>query len=296
MLSRRAGQRPAITPLIDEVIATALDIEVRLERPQDIEWAHDGERLWIVQARPITTLGTDGDAGDGFDTAIGADDTYTTAGIAESMPGVLPPLQWTTAGPLMEDGFRHLFDRMAALPESAERTRFLARVRGRVVLSLDLMRAVALEVPGGSVEEIERQYFGRVVSTRADVEPGPDPSRHRRFSGLRTMLAGLREISARRRFRFEAAVSVDTVQRLLADPPEREALSPAELLAYRQRAVDIAGRVMAAEISVAASAAAAYRGVELFLEAHVGGEAARLVQLLTAGGIDPYGAQVALRT
>ena len=47
---------------------------------------------------------------------------------------------------------------------------------------------------------------------------------------------------------------------------------------------------------MAAAAAAAYRGVELFLEPHVGKEASGLAQQLTAGGIDPCGAQVALHT
>jgi len=54
----------------------------------------------------------------GFDTRIGADDTYTTAGISETVPGVLPPLQWSTVGPLLENGFRRLFDHMRALRPS----------------------------------------------------------------------------------------------------------------------------------------------------------------------------------
>jgi pyruvate,water dikinase len=170
VVSRIAAQRAPIDPTVDDVIATALGIEARFGAPQDVEWAHDGDLLYIVQTRPITTLGAVGtDAGDGFDSTIGADDTYTTAGIAESVPGVLPPLQWTTVGPLLENGFRHLFDQMGTLPARVDDTRFLARVHGRVVLSLDLMKAAALEVPGGSSDEIERQYFGRVVSSADDA-------------------------------------------------------------------------------------------------------------------------------
>lgn len=296
VVSRIAAQRTSIDPIVDEVIETALGIESLFGAPQDVEWAHDGELLHVVQARPITTLGAAGaGVSDGFDSTIGSEDTYTTAGIAESMPGVLPPLQWTTAGPLLENGFRHLFDQMDALPARADDTRFLARVHGRAVLSLDLMKAAALEVPGGSSEEIERQYFGRVVSSPDDAvtenkaASGP-------FKGLRSMWAGVREINARRRFRFEAEASIDTIQRLLLDPPDCETASPAQLLAYRHRALDLADRVMSAEVAVAASAAAAYRGVELFLQPHVGDDAARLAQQLTAGGIDPCGTQVALHT
>lgn len=296
VVSRVAGRRSSIDAVIDEVIDAALEIEARFEAPQDVEWAHDGDQLYIVQARPITTLGASAaQARDGFDSVIGAEHTYTTAGIAESMPGVLPPLQWTTAAPLLENGFRHLFDQMGALPDLADEIRFLARVSGRAMLSLDLMKAAALEVPGGSSEEIERQYFGRVISTDDAADREASGARGP-FKGLRTMLAGVREINARRRFRFEAEASIDAIQRLLLDPPDCQSVTADQLLAYRHRVLDLAGRVMAAEVAVAASAAAAYRGVELFLERHVGAEAAQLAQQLTAGGIDPCGAQVSFHT
>lgn len=50
VLSRRLAIR---------VAKVAADIEREFEVPQDIEWAWDGERLWIVQARPITGLPDD---------------------------------------------------------------------------------------------------------------------------------------------------------------------------------------------------------------------------------------------
>ncbi len=292
VLPRTSALRRSVDPVLDEAIEVALDLERRFGRPQDVEWAHDGERLYIVQTRPITTTPTRG-SDDGFDTDIGPDDAYTTAGIAESLPGVLPPLQWTTAAPLLENGFRRLFDRMRALPPAADGRPFLARVRGRAVLSLDLMKEAAVLVPGGSAEEIERQYFGRVVSEAAEF---PETARRGPFKGLRSMLTGFREINARRGFRFEAHVCIDATERLVDQPPDCDLVSTEQLLAYRHRALDLAGRLMAAEISVAAAAAAAYRGVELFLQSHLGDEAMSLAQQLTAGGIDPCGAQVALHT
>ncbi len=293
VLPRSTSRRPAIDPVLDEAVEAALDLERRFGDPQDVEWAHDGNSLYIVQTRPITTVSVRDD-GDGFDTVIGQDHAFTTAGIAESLPGVLPPLQWTTAAPLLENGFRQLFDQMNALPPVADDRPFLARVRGRAVLSLDLMKAAAAEVPGGSAEEIERQYFGRVISEPTD-EPQVDGAKGP-FKGLRSMLTGFREINARRIFRVEALTSIDTTERLLVAPPNCRVASTEQLLAYRHRALGLAGRLMAAEIAVAAAAAAAYRGVELFLEPHVGEDAAGLAQRLTAGGIDPCGAQVALHT
>jgi pyruvate,water dikinase len=293
VLPRSPAHRPSVDPVLDEAVEAALDLESRFGDPQDVEWAHDGDKLYIVQTRPITTVSVRDD-GDGFDTPIGHDHAFTTAGIAESLPGVLPPLQWTTAAPLLENGFRQLFDQMNALPTDADHRPFLARVRGRAVLSLDLMKAAAAEVPGGSAEEIERQYFGRVITE--PVDPPPEAGPKGPFKGLRSMLTGFREINARRSFRFEALTSIDTTERLLVDPPNCSVASTEQLLAYRHRVVDLAGRLIAAEIAVAAAAAAAYRGVELFLEPHVGDDAAGLAQRLTAGGIDPCGAQVALHT
>ncbi|MBF6301540.1 phosphoenolpyruvate synthase [Nocardia amamiensis] len=50
----------------DEAVAvaqTALQVQqLHGGRPQDIEWAFDDERLWLVQARPITTLAGQADA------------------------------------------------------------------------------------------------------------------------------------------------------------------------------------------------------------------------------------------
>jgi pyruvate,water dikinase len=293
VLPRSAAHRPSVDPVLDAAVEAALDLERRFGDPQDVEWAHDGEQLSIVQSRPITTISSGADD-DGFDTRIGPDHAFTTAGIAESLPGVLPPLQWTTAAPLLENGFRQLFDQMNALPPMADHRPFLARVRGRAVLSLDLMKAAAAEVPGGSGEEIERQYFGRVITEPEDLPA--DSGTKGPFKGLRSMFTGFREINARRSFRFEAHASIDATERLLFGPPDCDLATTEELLAYRHRALDLAGRLMAAEIAVAAAAAAAYRGVELFLEPHVGEEAAGLAQQLTAGGIDPCGAQVALHT
>jgi pyruvate,water dikinase len=292
VLSRSAAFRSPVDPVIDGAVAAALGLEHRFGYPQDVEWAHDGEHLYIVQSRPITTISTGGD-NDGFDTRIEEDHAFTTAGIAESLPGLLPPLVWTTASPLFENGFRQLFDQMNALPASADRRPFLARIRGRAVLSLDLMKAAAAEVPGGSTEEIERQYFGRVISESADSTPEVS---HGPFKGVRSMFTGFREINARRSFRFEAHASTNATERLLVNPPDCERATDRELFAYRHRVLDLAGRLLAAEVAVAAAAAAAYRGVELFLEPLVGEEAPGLAQQLTAGGIDPCGAQVALHT
>ncbi|MBE9006417.1 glycerol-3-phosphate acyltransferase [Fortiea sp. LEGE XX443] len=52
--------------------------------PQDIEWSYDGQTLWVLQARPITTLLP----------------IWTRKIAAEVIPGVIHPLTWSINRPL----------------------------------------------------------------------------------------------------------------------------------------------------------------------------------------------------
>jgi rifampicin phosphotransferase len=52
--------------------------------PQDIEWTHDGQKLWLLQSRPITNL----------------QPIWTRKIAAEVIPGVIRPLPWSINRPL----------------------------------------------------------------------------------------------------------------------------------------------------------------------------------------------------
>ncbi|MEB3198897.1 MAG: PEP/pyruvate-binding domain-containing protein [Synechococcaceae cyanobacterium] len=59
--------------------------------PQDVEWALDGQRrLWLLQARPITTL-------QGLADPAGAPGLWDNSNIVESYPGVTTPLTFSFA-------------------------------------------------------------------------------------------------------------------------------------------------------------------------------------------------------
>lgn len=76
------------------IIQTAEKIESALESPQDIEWCMAGEKLYILQSRPITR------ALKLFDNKI----YYDSANIAESYSGIVLPLTFSFA--------RHLYSRV----------------------------------------------------------------------------------------------------------------------------------------------------------------------------------------
>ncbi|MBE9216738.1 glycerol-3-phosphate acyltransferase [Plectonema cf. radiosum LEGE 06105] len=77
------GQVPAV--LIKQVAYLTRQIEQYYHGiPQDIEWSYDGQTLWILQVRPITTLLP----------------IWTRKIAAEVIPGIIHPLTWSINRPL----------------------------------------------------------------------------------------------------------------------------------------------------------------------------------------------------
>jgi pyruvate, water dikinase len=79
------GEGEVPQTLIQQVATLARDIESQFNSiPQDIEWTYDGQTLWILQARPITTL----------------QPIWTRKIAAEVIPGKIRPLTWAINRPL----------------------------------------------------------------------------------------------------------------------------------------------------------------------------------------------------
>lgn len=81
-----AAINPEISPtLLRQVAFLARRLEAHFHGiPQDIEWTYDGERLWLLQSRPITTLVP----------------IWTRKIAAEVIPGYIRPLTWSINRPL----------------------------------------------------------------------------------------------------------------------------------------------------------------------------------------------------
>lgn len=77
------GQVPS--GLIQQVAYLSRGLEAKYHGiPQDIEWSYDGEQLWVLQTRPITTLLP----------------IWTRKIAAEVIPGYIHPLTWSINRPL----------------------------------------------------------------------------------------------------------------------------------------------------------------------------------------------------
>lgn len=71
--------------LLQQVGYLARQLELRYRGiPQDIEWTYDGQTLWLLQSRPITTL----------------QPIWTRKIAAEVIPGAIRPLTWSINRPL----------------------------------------------------------------------------------------------------------------------------------------------------------------------------------------------------
>ena len=71
--------------VLHELVGTILAIEALFDGvPQDVEWIWDGDRIWIVQSRPISTL----------------QPVWTRTIAAEVIPGAIHPLTWSINRPL----------------------------------------------------------------------------------------------------------------------------------------------------------------------------------------------------
>lgn len=84
-LAVRGDEGDVPVSLLRRVAVLARQLEQRLQNvPQDIEWSYDGETLWLLQARPITTLLP----------------IWTRQIAAEVIPGFIRPLTWSINRPL----------------------------------------------------------------------------------------------------------------------------------------------------------------------------------------------------
>jgi len=215
-----------LDPNLAEVASLAVQVEEAFGEPQDLEWARDGDGLWLLQARPITTGAPTADD-DGFDTPGHTERRWTTTGIVETVPGVLPPLRWDVGRLLLEEALRHHEGQLGALPPEVLAGRhLLGRIRGRAALDADLL------------DEVRVATVGR---------PG-------RLAALRRTIVALR---VRRRALWEAGTMTVAAIETIDLVPDVSALTDDALLALRRRLLDLAGRALAAEVAVASAAVSA---------------------------------------
>ena len=84
--------------MLIELAKYATQIEERFRAPQDIEWAFDGENLFFLQTRPITTLQKSL-----REKVI----CWTDTNVGEVIPDIITPLTWSIAGPMTNGAYQY---------------------------------------------------------------------------------------------------------------------------------------------------------------------------------------------
>ena len=282
--------RPAPSPdaaSLTEANCRALaELASRLEDLEDVAWdvefAIDKERIWLVQARPVT--------GQGFPAGGEASTVWSNANVGEALPGVATPLTWSVAGAFSDAGFRRAFATLGCtVPKSAV---LVGDVYGRFYLNLSQFMRVAAQVPwlspktlvelggGAGGDELARDVGE--VSRRGFVARLP-------LTATRLLSEQWRLDSEVERFERDAESSRRTYAALdLAILPD-EAL--ARTIRDLQGLLERTGNVM---LTCASSALGSHLALKALLSRVAPGRAEYLAQALTAGIRDLESARPAL--
>lgn len=180
------------SPVLDErcrqrVAELALKCEAAAGCPQDVEWALEGEELYLLQARPITTLG---------DRAAAPEDRALTiwdnSNIVESYPGVVSTLTFSFARHVYGHVYRNLLGILGVSGRriSAHRPvleNLLGRIDGHVYYNLlNWYRTLAL-LPGFA---FNRSAMEEMMGVANAIPPAlADQLAPARPSGVRRLFA-----------------------------------------------------------------------------------------------------------
>ncbi len=141
-----------------EVAALARRAEGHFGRPQDIEWAFDDRRVYLLQSRPITSLAQQSDPD-------GTPIIWDNSNIVESYSGVTTPMTFSFASEIYEHVYRQFCVMMRVPRREVARhdqtfRNLLGLVRGRLYYNLlNWYRVLAL-LPGFA---INRQFMEQMM-------------------------------------------------------------------------------------------------------------------------------------
>ena len=161
------GTQPAITdPQAAEVAALARAAAQFFGRPQDIEWAQQDGRLWLLQSRPITSLATLADPD-------GELNLWDNANIAESYSGVTTPLTFSFARGIYEAVYREFARLMGVSPKRIEENRdlfprMLGLIGGCIYYNLISWYRLLALLPGFAVN---RGFMEQMMGVKEGLPP-----------------------------------------------------------------------------------------------------------------------------
>jgi len=170
---RTRAEGPSIPDAAARKLARlALKVERAFGSPQDIEWAMAGPNLFMLQSRPITTLGKPR-CRTGTAEAKSWEDrqVWSNTNTAEVLPGVLTPLVWSTVGEYIGDLLGSVTGRLGI---SFGEHPFTGEVAGRVYTNLNTFTGMVRRMPFANRMDQARMFGGQDLKAedRAKLELG----------------------------------------------------------------------------------------------------------------------------
>lgn len=223
----------------------AIRLAAGMGRPQDIEFAVAGDRIWFLQSRPLTALPADpgpapapavmGNAGGlpdawGYNDSLSGDYLWTNVNVGEGLPGVLTPFSWGLVRIFFDLAARHVFGVLA------EGVPLFGNIYGRLYLNLSgrasVARALAWVLPGQLFERLAKVAWEDIWGLIPEglglpLVPVSPAAVYAALPRSAVLFGGAlwRYQTRFRRFRDKSLASVASLRRLLAETAEPAALA-----------------------------------------------------------------------
>jgi pyruvate,water dikinase len=166
-VSDRLADRPTLDEIqLRQIVELAMSVSRLRGRPQDIEWAVSGGNLYLLQARPITSLA-------GLPDVDGVRRIWDNSNIAESYSGITTPLTFSFARRAYDGAYRQ-FCRIMKVPSrviadnDAMFMQMLGLIRGRVYYNLINWYRLLAMMPGFSVNQ---RFMEQMMGVREPLPP-----------------------------------------------------------------------------------------------------------------------------
>lgn len=132
---------PLPTDALREIVRTTTRVARELRFPADLEWAFDGDVVWWLQVRPITSLR-------GLS-------VYSNRISREYLPGVVMPLVWSINVPMINGAWVDLFERLVG-PLDVDPLSLAKRFHGRAYFNMSGMGVLfrRLGLPEDALEQV----------------------------------------------------------------------------------------------------------------------------------------------
>lgn len=155
-------ERRSQAVLSSEQAAELARMGVRIEglygQPMDIEWAMKDGRIFIVQARPITTLRANTAATEEWNDSLTVDYLWTNANLGEAVPDVMTPCTWSLMQMFMSEATSPMY------AKGIREYKPVGNIGGRPYMNISLTTTMARVFGVGQkrLRAATEEAFGRI--------------------------------------------------------------------------------------------------------------------------------------